>query len=99
MAKLTGNWYTDPIGEFYSWQDYERLYAEQEQSNASQNQIPKITEEDCKITEEDCKKCPHLEILDVDDDYIYRCSIAKEFRTSSIRNVVSYINSNNIKCR
>ena len=92
MAKLTGNWYTDPMREFYSWQDYERLYAEQEQPNVSQNQIP-------KITEEDCKKCPHLEILDVDDDYIYRCSIAKEFRTSNIRNIMSYINSNNIKCR
>lgn len=92
MTKLTGNWYTDPMGEFYSWQDYERLYNEQEQSNAQKNQFQ-------KITEEDCKKCPHLEILDVDDDHIYRCSIAKEFRTSSIRNVVSYINSNNIKCR
>ena len=28
--RLTGYWYTDPAGEFMSWQDYEREYAEQE---------------------------------------------------------------------
>ena len=93
MAKLTGNWYTDPMGEFYSWQDYERLYAEQEQSNVSQSQIP-------KITEEDCKKCKCLEILtDVDDEYIYRCKVASHYRTSDIKYIAEYINSNSIKCR
>lgn len=92
MAKLTGNWYTDPMGEFYSWQDYEQLYREQEQSNINNNQTQ-------QITEKDCKKCPNLEILDVDDEYIYRCSSRKEYRTSDIKFIVEYINNNNIKCR
>ena len=88
MAKLTGNWYTDPMGEFYSWQDYEQLYREQEQSSIQRkNQIKSQ-----KMTVEDCKKCPHLEILDVDDECIYRCKTAKEFRSSNLRNLIAYIN-------
>ena len=91
MAKLTGNWYTDPMGEFYSWQDYEQLYREQEQSNINNNQTQ-------QITEEDCKKCQNLEILDVDDEHIYRCSVIKHFRTSDIKSIVFYINNNNVNC-
>ena len=92
MSKLTGNWYTDPMGEFYSWQDYEQLYREQEQSNIDKNQIQ-------KLTEEECKKCPNLKILDdVDDENIYRCSVFSHWRTNSIKNIVYYVNNNNKKC-
>lgn len=34
--RLTGYWYTDPAGEYMSWQDYEREYAEQQRNGLTE---------------------------------------------------------------
>ena len=92
MAKLTGNWYTDPMGEFYDWKTYYQLYDEQEQSNSNETNKKDIQEK----TIEECEKCRYLEVLtDVDDEYVYRCSMMKEYRTNTLQNLIKQVHIHN----
>ena len=47
------------------------------------------------VTEEECSKCRYLNILtDVNDEYIYRCELATEYRTNTLKNLIKQVHEN-----